>query len=68
MLRSVIEMICNWNDSKNEIFDFRPNSKKALKFKAIKRGQWIQQLPRFDLAELGDLNNNLSFTLFKYSL
>ena len=38
---SVIKMICNWNDGKNEIFDFWPSSRKALHFKDSKRGQWV---------------------------
>ena len=37
ILESVIKMIRNWNDSKNEIFDFRPSSSKALNFKNSKR-------------------------------
>ena len=48
---SVIEMIHNWNGSKNEIFDFWPSSTKAVHFKDLKRGQWIQQLPRFASSE-----------------
>ena len=39
-----------------------------MNFKDSKRGQWIQQLPRFTSAEPRDSNNNLSFTLLKYSL
>ena len=34
-------------------------------FKDLKRGQWIQQLPRFASVEPSDSNNNLSFTLLK---
>ena len=64
----VIEMIHNWNDGKNEIFDFQPNSRKASKFKESKREQWIQQLPKFGSADPNNSNNNLSFSLFKYSL
>ena len=36
---SVIEMIPNWNDGKNEIFNFRPSSRKVVHFKDSKRGE-----------------------------
>ena len=38
-LSSVIEMIRNWNNYKNEIFNFRVNSLNLLRFKASKREQ-----------------------------
>jgi len=61
-------MIRNWNNGKNEIFDFWPSSRKALHFKDSKRGQWIQQLSKFALSEPRDSNDNLSFTLLEVSL
>ena len=67
-LESVIEMICNWNDGKNKIFDFRPSSRKAVHFKDSKKEQWIQQLPRFASSESRDSNDNLSFTPLEVSL
>ena len=35
---SVIEMIYSWNNSKNDIFNFRPSSRKVVYFKDSKRG------------------------------
>ena len=35
----VIKIIHNWNDGKNEIFDFWPSFRKVLHFKDSKRGQ-----------------------------
>ena len=61
-------MIHNWNDGKNEIFNFWSSSRKVVHFKDSKRGQWIQQLPRFALSEQRDLNDNLFFTPLEVSL
>ena len=64
---SVAEMIRNWNDDKNDIFEFRFRSEESGKFKASKRGQWMQQLPRFTEGEPEDADENLSSASLKHS-
>ena len=64
---SVVEMIRNWNDKKNNIFDFRVNSRMATHFKASKHGQWIRNLPKFSNLSRDDNCSNLTNSLFTYS-
>ena len=64
---SVAEMIRNWNDGKDDIFDFRQRSIGESQFKASVRGQWIEQLPKFAHPDQDDSLENLTNTAFTYS-
>ena len=61
-------MIRNWNDDKNDVFNFRPRSKEASRFEASKRGNWMQKLPRFNDEDPNDEDDNLSPNLLTHSL
>ena len=57
---SVAAMIRNWNDGRNEIFSCDPESEEAKKFKALTRGNWIRQFPKFNDEEPNDAEDNIS--------
>ena len=61
---SVVEMIRNWNNKKNKIFDFSMCSQDASRFKATKRRQWIENLPNFNNLLHDNNCSNLTNSLF----
>ena len=63
---SVAEMIRSCNHGKNDICNFRLRSKEELRFKASKRGTWMQQLPRFNENVPNNEDDNLSQNLLAH--
>ena len=63
---SVAEMILNWENINNSVFESGTNYDEAQQFKQSKREQWISKMPKFKDITLSDADENLSKTVLKF--